>query len=75
MKNSEDIINKLVTQLPFSKETIRGVVNKTFSEVKDRMSKDKKIMLRGFMKFVCASNKKTKDYTIDEYKQLNTKDK
>jgi nucleoid DNA-binding protein len=75
MKNSEDIINKISDKLPFSKKTIREVVNKTFSEVKERMGKKDKVMLRGFMKFVCATDKKTKEYSMDNYKQLNTKEK
>lgn len=75
MKTSEDIINSISKQLPFNKETIRKVVNKTFSEIDSRMKKDDKIMLRGFMKFVCATKEKTKTMDIEEYKRLKTKDK
>jgi nucleoid DNA-binding protein len=75
MKTSEDIINSIVEKLPFSKETIRKVVNKTFNEMDSRMKKDEKIMLRGFMKFVCATKEKTKTINIEEYKQLKSKDK
>lgn len=75
MKTSEDIINSISKQLPFNKETIRKVVNKTFSEIDSRMKKDDKVMLRGFMKFVCATKEKTKTMDIEEYKRLKTKDK
>jgi nucleoid DNA-binding protein len=74
-KNSEDIVNKVSSKLPYSKQLIREVVNKTFSEVKERISKGDKVMLRGFIKFVSASNKQSKTYSIDEYKQLKTKSK
>jgi|TARA_R100001463_G_scaffold98417_1_gene152923 nucleoid DNA-binding protein len=75
MKTSEDIINSISKQLPFNKETIRKVVNKTFSEIDSRMKKDDKVMLRGFMKFVCATKEKTKTMNIEEYKRLKTKEK
>ncbi len=75
MKNPEDIVNKVASQLPFSKKLIKEVVNKTFKNIDERMENKENIMLRGFMKFVCASDKKTKTYSMDEYKQLKTKDK
>jgi len=75
MKNSEDIVNKVSRELPFTKQFIRTVVNKTFSEVKERISKGDKVMLRGFIKFVSSSNKKSETYSIDQYKQLKTKSK
>ena len=75
MKTSENVIDRISKRLPFSKETIRKVVNKTFSEMKERMGKDEKVMLRGFMKCVCASREKTKTYSNDEYKDIKTKDK
>ena len=75
MKNSQDIIDKINDSLPFSKETIRTVVNKTFGEIKERISKGDKVMLRGFAKFVSASDKKTKTFSIEEIKQLKTKNK
>tara|TARA_B100000768_G_C11098223_1_gene297934 strand:- start:328 stop:555 length:228 start_codon:yes stop_codon:yes gene_type:complete len=75
MKNSQDIVDKINDSLPFSKETIRTVVNKTFGEIKERISKGDKVMLRGFAKFVSASSKKTKTFDIEEIKQLKTKNK
>jgi|TARA_B100000768_G_scaffold166672_1_gene170205 nucleoid DNA-binding protein len=75
MKNSKDIVDKINDTLPFSKETIRSVVNKTFSELKERISKGDKVMLRGFVKFVSSSNKKSKTYSIEQIKQLKTKNK
>ena len=75
MKNSEDIVNKVSKELPYSKQLIRTVVNKTFSEVKERISKGDKVMLRGFIKFVSSSDKKSETYSIDQYKQLKTKSK
>ena len=75
MKTSKDVIDTISKDLPFSKEIIRKVVNKTFTEIKERVSKDEKIMLRGFMKFVCATKKKTKTYNLEDYKKLKTKDK
>lgn len=75
MKKPEDIVNKVAAELPFSKKLIKEVVNKTFRNIDERMKNKENIMLRGFMKFVCASDKKTKTYSIDEYKQLKTKDK
>tara|TARA_B110000908_G_scaffold108575_1_gene127510 strand:+ start:646 stop:873 length:228 start_codon:yes stop_codon:yes gene_type:complete len=75
MKNSEDIVNKINDALPFNKETIRAVINKTFAEVKERISKGDKVMLRGFAKFVSSSDKKTKTYNIETIKQLKTKNK
>ncbi len=75
MKNPEDIVNKVASQLPFSKKLIKEVVNKTFKNIDERMENKENIMLRGFMKFVCASDKKTKTYSMDSYKQLKTKDK
>jgi len=75
MKNSEDVIDRISKDLPFSKLKIREVVNKTFSEVKERMAKGDKVMLRGFMKFVCASDKKTKVYSANDYEQLKSKSK
>lgn len=75
MKKPEDLINKVAAELPFSKKLIKKVVSKTFKEMDERMKNKENIMLRGFMKFVCASDKKTKTYSIDEYKQLKTKDK
>ncbi len=75
MKKPEDIVNKVAAELPFSKKLIKEVVNKTFRNIDERMKNKENIMLRGFMKFVCASDKKTKTYSMDEYKQLKTKDK
>ena len=75
MKKPEDIVNKLAAELPFSKKLIKEVVNKTFRNIDERMKNKENIMLRGFMKFVCASDKKTKTYSMDEYKRLKTKDK
>tara|TARA_Y100000401_G_scaffold111401_1_gene109627 strand:- start:1205 stop:1432 length:228 start_codon:yes stop_codon:yes gene_type:complete len=75
MKSSEDIVNKVSKQLPYDKQLVRSVVNKTFSELKERISKGDKVMLRGFMKFVSSSNKKSKTYSIDDYKQLKSKSK
>ena len=75
MKTSKDIIDSISESNNFSKQTIRKVVNKTFEEIKERLSKDEKIMLRGFMKFVCASKKKTKTYSIEDYQKLKTKNK
>tara|TARA_R100000951_G_C2495606_1_gene135825 strand:- start:195 stop:422 length:228 start_codon:yes stop_codon:yes gene_type:complete len=75
MKTSKDTIDKIVNDLPFGKIVIREVVNKTFSEIKDRLNKDEKVMLRGFMKFVCADKKKTKTYTLKDYQKLKTKEK
>ena len=75
MKSSEDIVNKVNKRLPYEKQLIRSVVNKTFSELKERISKGDKVMLRGFMKFVSTSNKKTETYNIDDYKQLKSKSK
>tara|TARA_R100000541_G_scaffold21513_1_gene31466 strand:- start:1101 stop:1328 length:228 start_codon:yes stop_codon:yes gene_type:complete len=75
MKTSKDIIDSISESNNFSKQTIRKVVNKTFEEIKERLSKDDKIMLRGFMKFVCASKKKTKTYSIEDYQKLKTKNK
>ena len=75
MKTSKDIIDSISESTSFSKQTIRKVVNKTFEEIKERLSKDEKIMLRGFMKFVCASKKKTKTYSIKDYQKLKTKNK
>jgi|TARA_R110000787_G_scaffold172894_4_gene285518 nucleoid DNA-binding protein len=75
MKKPEDIVNKVAAELPFSKKLIKEVVNKTFRNIDERMKNKENIMLRGFMKFVCASDKKTKTYSMDEYKRLKTKDK
>lgn len=79
MKTSENIIDKISKELSFDKKTIREVVNKTFKEVKERMNKKEKIMLRGFVKFVCAQEKKTQtNKTIDkvnEYQAIKTKTK
>lgn len=75
MKTSKDIIDSISESNNFSKQTIRKVVNKTFEEIKERLNKDDKIMLRGFMKFVCASKKKTKTYSIEDYQKLKTKNK
>lgn len=75
MKNTDDIINKISTQLPNNKKVIKEVVYKTFSELRERMSNEDKIMLRGFFKLVPASNKKSKVYTTKDYQQLKTKDK
>jgi len=75
MKTSKDIIDSISVNNNFSKQTIRKVINKTFEEIKERLSKDDKIMLRGFMKFVCASKKKTKTYSIEDYQKLKTKNK
>ena len=75
MKSSEDIVNKVSKQLPYDKQLVRSVVNKTFSELKERISKGDKVMLRGFMKFVSSSDKKSKTYSIDDYKQLKSKSK
>ena len=77
MKTTENIIDKISKELSFDKKTIREVVNKTFSEVKERMNKKEKIMLRGFMKFVCAQEKKTQTNKtvreIEEYQTIKTK--
>tara|TARA_R110002072_G_scaffold9817_3_gene46998 strand:- start:411 stop:674 length:264 start_codon:yes stop_codon:yes gene_type:complete len=75
MKTSKDAIDNIRKDLPFSKEIIRKVVNKTFTEIKERTGKGEKIMLRGFMKFVCATKKKTKTYNLENYKKLRTKEK
>lgn len=75
MKKPKDLVNKVAEELPYSQKLIKEVVNKTFREIDERMKNKENIMLRGFMKFVCASNKKTKTYSMDEYKQLKTKDK
>ena len=79
MKTTENIIDKISKELPFDKKTIREVVNKSFSEVKERMGKKEKVMLRGFIKFVCAQEKKTQtNKTIDkvkEYQAIKTKHK
>lgn len=75
MKSSEDIVNKVSKQLPYDKQLVRKVVNKTFSELKERISKGDKVMLRGFIKFVSSSNKKSETYSIDDYKQLKSKSK
>lgn len=75
MKTSKDIIDSISEDSNFSKQTIRKVVNKTFEEIKERLSKNDKVMLRGFMKFVCASKKKTKTYSIEDYQKLKTKNK
>ena len=75
MKTSKDIIDSISVNNNFSKQTIRKVINKTFEEIKERLSKNDKIMLRGFMKFVCASKKKTKTYSIEDYQKLKTKNK
>jgi len=75
MKKPEDIVNTVAAELPFSKKLIKEVVNKTFRNIDERMKNKENIMLRGFMKFVCASDKKTKTYSMDEYKRLKTKDK
>tara|TARA_R110000787_G_scaffold266983_2_gene373258 strand:+ start:478 stop:741 length:264 start_codon:yes stop_codon:yes gene_type:complete len=75
MKTSKDAIDNIRKDLPFSKEIIRKVVNKTFTEIKERTGKGEKIMLRGFMKFVCATKKKTKTYNLENYKKLKTKEK
>ena len=75
MKSAEDIVNKVNKRLPYEKQLIRNVVNKTFGELKERISKGDKVMLRGFMKFVSTSNKKTETYDIDDYKQLKSKSK
>lgn len=75
MKTSKDIIDSISENNSFSKQTIRKVVNKTFEEIKQRLNKDDKVMLRGFMKFVCASKKKTKTYSIEDYQKLKTKNK
>tara|TARA_R110001632_G_scaffold218359_1_gene347544 strand:- start:1498 stop:1725 length:228 start_codon:yes stop_codon:yes gene_type:complete len=75
MKTSKDIIDSISESNNFSKQTIRKVVNKTFEEIKKRLNKDDKVMLRGFMKFVCASKKKTKTYSIEDYQKLKTKNK
>ena len=75
MKTSKDIIDSISESNNFSKQTIRKVVNKTFEEIKERLNKDDKVMLRGFMKFVCASKKKTKTYSIEDYQKLKTKNK
>tara|TARA_R110002167_G_scaffold237587_1_gene442746 strand:+ start:696 stop:959 length:264 start_codon:yes stop_codon:yes gene_type:complete len=75
MKTSKDVVDNISGDLPFSKEIIRKVVNKTFSEIRERTGKGEKIMLRGFMKFVCATKKKTKTYNLEDYKKLKTKEK
>lgn len=75
MKKPENIINKISKELPYSKKLIRKVVNKTFLEIKNKLEKDEKIMLRGFMKFVNASKKKTKTYSLEDYQKLKTKNK
>ena len=75
MKSSEDIVDKVSKQLPYDKQLVRKVVNKTFSELKERITKGDKVMLRGFIKFVSSSNKKSKTYSIDDYKQLKSKSK
>tara|TARA_R110002012_G_scaffold2179_1_gene10424 strand:- start:8026 stop:8253 length:228 start_codon:yes stop_codon:yes gene_type:complete len=75
MKSSEDIVNEVTKQLPYDKQLVREVVNKTFSELRERIKKGDKVMLRGFMKFVSASNGNTETYNIDQYKQLKTKNK
>ena len=79
MKTSENIIDKISKELSFDKKTIREVVNKTFKEVKQNMNKKEKIMLRGFMKFVCAQEKKTQtNKTVNEikkYQAIKTKTK
>lgn len=75
MKKPEDLVNKVAAELPFSKNLIKKVVSKTFKNIDERMKNNENIMLRGFMKFVCASDKKTETYSIDDYKQLKTKDK
>tara|TARA_R110000744_G_scaffold177707_1_gene296651 strand:- start:634 stop:861 length:228 start_codon:yes stop_codon:yes gene_type:complete len=75
MKTSKNIIDSISESNNFSKQTIRKVVNKTFEEIKKRLNKDDKVMLRGFMKFVCASKKKTKTYSIEDYQKLKTKNK
>jgi len=75
MKTSKDIIDSISKNIPYSKQVIRKVVNNTFGEVKKRMNNKEKIMLRGFIKFVCATNKKTKTYTLKEYQKLKTKNK
>ena len=79
MKTSKTIIDKISKELPFDKGIIREVVNKTFKEVKERMNKKEKVMLRGFMKFVCAEEKKTQTNKtiekIEEYKEIKTKTK
>ena len=75
MKSSEDIVNKVNKRLPYEKQLIRNVVNKTFGELKERISKGDKVMLRGFMKFVSTSNKKTETYDIDDYKKLKSNSK
>jgi len=75
MKSYEDLIDKLAEDLPYSKKLIREVVNKTFKNINARMNNQENIMLRGFMKFVCASSNRTKTYSIEEYKKLKTKEK
>jgi len=75
MKKPENIIDKISKELPYSKKLIRKVVNKTFSEIKNKLEQDEKIMLRGFMKFVNASEKKTKTYSLKDYQKLKTKNK
>jgi len=74
MKTSKDIIDKVSGSLPYSKKVIQDVVSKSFEEIAERMANKEKVMLRGFMKFVCADDKKTKVIGFDEYKHFKTKD-
>jgi len=75
MKTPEDVIDKISDKLPYSKAVIRSVISKSFIELKERLSRKEMVMLRGFMKFVCAGDKKTKTLSMEDYKQLKTKDK
>lgn len=75
MKTSKDIVHKISGSLPFSKKVIQEVISKSFDEIATRLENREKVMLRGFMKFVCASDKKTEVLKYEDYKHLETKDK
>jgi len=78
MKTTEDIVSRIANDLPYSKKTIKLAISKTFESLEERFAKDEKVMLRGFMKFVCSSRetwRKENKLNMEDYLKLKTKDK
>tara|TARA_R110002074_G_scaffold67631_1_gene159201 strand:- start:110 stop:346 length:237 start_codon:yes stop_codon:yes gene_type:complete len=78
MKTTDDIVDRIVDKLPYSKKTIKLAISKTFESLEERFAKEEKVMLRGFMKFVCSSRetwKKPDKLNMKDYLKLKTKDK